>query len=316
MKLLIGYDGSECSKTAIKDLIHAGLPPVGEAVVLTAADVWPGLLEAGAFKIEPGSQAAVERFVGAARVRAEQAMTDARSLSQRGAEQVAGLFPQWRVSGEAIADSPHWALIKRADGLGADLIVVGSHGHSALQRAILGSVSQNVLHHASCSVRIARGPVASEARPLRILLGIDGSVDSATAVAAVQARSWPGGTEIRVVTAADLKLAILMFATGSSTTVAPRFQAGIPEDEHAYATRMLETVARELREAGLTVSLAVRDGDPKRVLLDEARDWAADSIFIGSQGLSRVQRLLIGSVSAAVATRAPCSVEVVRSAVL
>ena len=80
--------------------------------------------------------------------------------------------------------------------------------------------------------------------------------------------------------------------------------------------RMLETVARELRESGLIVSTVVRDGDPKRVLLREAEYWAADCIFVGSQGLSRVERLVIGSVSSAIAARAHCSVDVVRSAVL
>lgn len=311
MKLLIGYDGSECSKTAINDLKHAGLPPVVDAVVLTAADVWPGLIEDRSLEVAPGSTIAIERFIEPARARAQQAMTNARSLVQRGADQVARLFPEWHVSAEAVADSPHWALIKRAEELRADLIVVGSHGHAAVQRAILGSVSQNVLHHAPCSVRISRGPMPSNVRPLRILLGVDGSVGSATAISAVAGRQWPQGSEVRIITAADLKLAILMFAAGSSNTVSPKFR-GVPDDEEAYATRMLEQVARELRPCGLSTSTIVRDGDPKRVLLREAEYWAADCIFVGSQGLSAVQRLLIGSVSSAVAARAHCSVEVVR----
>lgn len=316
MKLLIGYDGSECSSVAINDLKHAGLAPVVDAVVLTTADVWAGLLEERKLDIDPGSRLAVERFIGPARARAEKAVADGRALAQRGADQLARLFPQWHVSADAVADTPHWALLKRAEELRADLIVVGSHGHSALQRAILGSVSQAVLHNASCSVRIARGPARSDVRPLRILLGVDGSVDSATAVSAVASRKWPGGSEVRVVTAADLKLAILMFSAGSPNTISPKFRGGVPDDERAYATRMLDQVARELRESGLAVSTSVGDGDPKRVLLQEADDWAADCIFVGSQGLSRIGRLLIGSVSSAIAARAHCSVEVVRSSVL
>jgi nucleotide-binding universal stress UspA family protein len=53
-------------------------------------------------------------------------------------------------------------------------------------------------------------------------------------------------------------------------------------------------------------------GDPKRVLVDEAETWSADCIFVGAKGMSRVQRVLLGSVSGAVAARANCSVEVVR----
>ncbi|MBK9709453.1 MAG: universal stress protein [Acidobacteria bacterium] len=57
----------------------------------------------------------------------------------------------------------------------------------------------------------------------------------------------------------------------------------------------------------------ILEGDPKSVLLDEAEKWGADCIFVGAAGMSAIDRLLLGSISAAVATRAECSVEVVRS---
>jgi nucleotide-binding universal stress UspA family protein len=62
----------------------------------------------------------------------------------------------------------------------------------------------------------------------------------------------------------------------------------------------------------ISVSTELLAGDPKHVLVDEAAHWGADCIFIGSRGLSRWERLLLGSVSTAVATRAHCPVEVVR----
>lgn len=43
----------------------------------------------------------------------------------------------------------------------ADLIVMGSHGRTGLERVLLGSVARNVLHHAPCSVLIVRAAVAS-----------------------------------------------------------------------------------------------------------------------------------------------------------
>jgi len=60
------------------------------------------------------------------------------------------------------------------------------------------------------------------------------------------------------------------------------------------------------------VSTLVVDGDPKALLPREAERWQADSIFVGARGVRGVERFLLGSVSAAVAARAPCSVEVVR----
>jgi len=77
-------------------------------------------------------------------------------------------------------------------------------------------------------------------------------------------------------------------------------------------SRTVEAMAAPLRTRGLTVSSVIKEGDPKHVLLDEAERWGADCIFVGARGLSRVERFLLGSVSAAVAARAHCSVEVVR----
>jgi len=56
----------------------------------------------------------------------------------------------------------------------------------------------------------------------------------------------------------------------------------------------------------------VEEGDPKDVLLEEARNWNADAIFVGARGLGRVDRFLLGSVSSATVAHAPCTVEVVR----
>jgi nucleotide-binding universal stress UspA family protein len=75
---------------------------------------------------------------------------------------------------------------------------------------------------------------------------------------------------------------------------------------------MLDSVAHQLRGAGLSVTPLLREGDPKRVLLSEAIEWGADCIFVGAHGLSRLERLMIGSISSSVATRASCSVAVIR----
>jgi nucleotide-binding universal stress UspA family protein len=70
-------------------------------------------------------------------------------LAFQAAKLVQSLFPAWQVSGEADNGSPVTELITRADEWGADLIVVGSHGRSALGRFILGSVAQKVVTEAA-----------------------------------------------------------------------------------------------------------------------------------------------------------------------
>jgi nucleotide-binding universal stress UspA family protein len=60
--------------------------------------------------------------------------------------------PEVHVAQEVAFDAPARALLQAADG--AALVVVGSHGRGAVKRAILGSVSHAVLHHAPCPVAV------------------------------------------------------------------------------------------------------------------------------------------------------------------
>ena len=282
-KILIAYDGSACSDAALNDLRRAGLPASAEAVVVSVAYVFlpPPAGEADDDVVSPGAAP----LVRPAQAQAEEAVRKARAVAERGAQRVKADFPGWSVRAEADGDAPAWAVIKMADRMRADLVVVGSHGHSSAGgRLILGSVSQRVLYDAPCSVRVARCADARREGPVRLVVGFNGPHDEA-AVEAVAARAWPGGSEARVVVA---KAVLNAEARG--------------------------VVGERLRAAGLTVSEAGREGDPAHVLIREAEEWGADSIFIGTRNVHGFRHLLHGSVSSAVAARAQCSVEVVRPA--
>src|SRR5690606_26422884 len=78
--------------------------------------------------------------------------------------------------------------------------------------------------------------------------------------------------------------------------------------------RVADDAGRKLRDAGLLVDTVVREGAPVPLLLDGAEELGADCIFLGARGHRFMERFLLGSVSAAVAARAGCSVEVIRTA--
>jgi len=215
------------------------------------------------------------------------------------------------VHAEACADSPAWAIIKKADAWRPDLIVVGSHGRAAVSRFLLGSVSQKVLTAAHCSVRVGRSSRQPAAAPLHLLIGIDGSPDAAAAVHAVARREWPAGSVAHLVTALDARMCTAMAFMEPSADLG---MVGHDADAARWMSRTVETLAAPLRTRGLTVSSVITEGDPKHVLLDAAAQRGVDCIFVGARGLSGAERFLLGSVSAAVAARAHCSVEVVRTA--
>lgn len=311
MRVLIGYDGSRCADDAINDLQRAGLPAEGtEAVVLALSDVLvpPGLLDP-----DPGGTV-VLRDVERLRALVREAVDREQATAERAAERVRALFPGWSVRAEARADTAHWALVGKAAEWRADLLVVGSHGRPALGRLVLGSVSQQVLHHAPCSVRIGRCG-ADDARPreprVRLVLGVDGSADSAAAVSVVSSRHWPAGTEVLVVGVLDARVILNYLQINAPE---PWYQRDMDAAATSDLQDALVRVRDDLRRSGLAATTTLLAGDAKKVLLQEAERVGADCIVVGAKGHTRLERVLLGSVSASVAARAHCSVEVVRAA--
>ena len=187
---------------------------------------------------------------------------------------------------------------------------VGSQGRSALGRLFLGSVSQKILTEARCSVRVGRRSITAGGVSMRVLVGVDGSPGAEAAVRAVAKRKWPADTEISVIAVQDRSVPL---ALGSLNPQVTEWIGEADEGDRQWVRKMVEASSEDLRGAGLNVSSLIKEGDAKKVLVDEAKRLGADCIFVGSTGFSnRLERFLLGSVSAAVANRAECSVEVVR----
>ena len=312
MRILIGYDGSPCADAALDDLCRAGLPRDAEALVLSVTETWlppppPSVYRVMEVAVVAHTPAQLQREF----TRDSPAMVAARSFASAAGDRLRKNFPGWDVSTEALYGSPAEELIRRAEEWGPHLVVVGSHGRTALGRFVLGSVSQKVLTEAYSSVRVARGRVEVDPAPARIVIGVDGSMGADAAVREVASRHWPPLSEIRIVEAND---------PPEFGPAARHFQPATGRDEEAGRSEVTSgrgpahAAAEILRAAGFAVSLVVAEGDPKRVLVEEAETWGADCIFVGSTGHgNRLERFLLGSVSAAVAARAHCSVEVVRA---
>jgi nucleotide-binding universal stress UspA family protein len=238
------------------------------------------------------------------------AAKEALVFAERARDRIQTKFPNWKVTADSSCGSPAWELVAKADEWKPDLIVVGSHGRTALGRFVLGSVSQRVLTEARSSVRIARGRVEDPDSPVRIVVGTDGSPASEQALRAVAARKWPSRSEVKIVLVDD------PLAPEFLGKIIPPLQETLAEDrrqERAWVEKISKQSIEILRTAEIKVTCVVREGDPKRELPKAAEEWGADCVFVGSAGFSnRLERFVLGSVSAAVAARAHCSVEVVR----
>lgn len=65
---------------------------------------------------------------------------------------------------------------------------------------------------------------------------------------------------------------------------------------------------KPLRDAGLKVETIIEQGEAEEVLLHLARDKEVDLIVVGSRGRGHLRGMFLGSVSHALALRAPCPV--------
>jgi nucleotide-binding universal stress UspA family protein len=77
--------------------------------------------------------------------------------------------------------------------------------------------------------------------------------------------------------------------------------------------RTLDAAAAVAREAGLTVNVYPRQGDPADAILDVAEERGADLIVVGNKGMTGARRFLLGSVPNKISHHAPCSVLIIRT---
>ncbi len=144
---------------------------------------------------------------------------------------------------------------------------------------------------------------------MKVLVAIDGSKYSQVAVQRVIEQMRREGTEVRVLHVVEPVRAYLSAAM--MPHLVPHV-AAIEEDRKREAQELVERAAEELRRAGFQASDLVEGGDAKTKIIDQAAEWRADLIVVGSYGFTGLNRFLMGSVSDAVVRHAVCSVEVVR----
>ena len=150
MRILLATDGSATSEAAVSEILCRGCPAGSVIQVISVveppypqtADVWPGV-----------DMTAYDDLQKAAATEARSIVEEAASKLRAGDEN-----HKLSVTAKVLAGSAKVVILEEAEAFGADLIVVGSHGHGIVGRFLLGSVSQAVALHAKCSVEIVRSP--------------------------------------------------------------------------------------------------------------------------------------------------------------
>jgi nucleotide-binding universal stress UspA family protein len=149
MKILVATDGSPSSAAAVASVAARPWPEKTEIEVLTVIHT------AVPFILDPTYTIAF--------IHMDQ-LQKARKRAPEIADEAAGLLrrPGVTVTTQILEGAPKHLIVEEADRVGADLIVLGTHGHGPAGRFLLGSVAHSVVLHAPCSVEVVRTRAAAE----------------------------------------------------------------------------------------------------------------------------------------------------------
>jgi nucleotide-binding universal stress UspA family protein len=291
MNILYATDGSDCARIAGRLLASLPLPRDTRITVLSAV---------------PGDDWVESMLFTDTSAQEHQ---PARRLAQWHAERGAALLGQCSVPVDCSVgrEGAESAILHRAEADQADLIVVGCHGKGAIERLLVGSISERVARHARRSVLVARRDKVE-----RVIVAVDGSESSEHALDALARLPLPRETRVTVVYVApwyEGQKAISRRSYREDEILAEK-----ADTEPGGAERIVANAEQRLRAAGRAAEVCIRGGLPAEQLIAAARELGADLIVVGSANRTGLDRLFLGSVSTSVLHHAPCSVLIARSA--
>ncbi|WP_226013408.1 universal stress protein [Halomicrobium salinisoli] len=186
-------------------------------------------------------------------------------------------------------DLPHEAILAYADDEGIDLIVMGTHGRTGVERYLLGSITEKVVRLSDVPVLTVRSSDGDDvAYPYSdVLVPTDGSDGAAAAV----------GPAVDVADAYDARLHALSVVdtrpVGLDVRTEPPYET--PEER---ADRAVESVAERAEAADIgEVETSVAYGVPYETIRSYVREHDVDLVVMGTRGRTGVERYLLGSVA-------------------
>lgn len=308
MKILLATDGSESAKTAINYVLHFPFPEGSELTLIT-------VIEKELYRSRKKTELNEEQLELLEQTK-RMLQDESNDLISEAKAQLADAG--WNCTSMIRAGHPAREIVRAAKKLAVDLVVVGSHGLGGVRRFLLGSVSDQVLAYACCSVMIVRPfhghmkhEIASETRrehqqhPYRILLAYD---DSASAKQAVDfCARLPLGKDVEVT-----NLTVLPLLKLYRQDIKQRL-SWVWKEKKKMAQKSLERLSSEVTWSTPHVTTQLHESsDVSQEILNVAEEINCNLIVLGHKGKGAIEKFLLGSVTTRIAHHAPCSVLAVR----
>ncbi len=259
-RILLAYDGSHFAESALGDLPRMGLDADATICVLV---------------VVPKSAA-------------PEAVAEAEKRTAHASQVIRSLLPQVQIEPIIATGAPADEILLEAQAQQAELVIIGAHGKSMLERLLFGSVSSRVAAEAPCSVRLCRPHPQPGFQHLRLSLAIDGSAGSELAITKTLQRPWPQGTGFHVIAVAD------------------------PLHPSDSMQSRITTVAAQLKEAGYFALPVLLEGNPAKAILKHSETWAPHCILLGCRGREHGTSRKLGTLATEMVHHGDSHVEVMR----
>ena len=297
MRILCAVDGSECSQWGIQTLeALAGREP--ESVTLLH------VVDPSALRVGRGRNPVAEKRALAAMEKAGGILLREAERSARVALGQAATGP--RTTFHTILTHGHLArtIVRQAQRMKADLILIGSRGLSDIQGFLLGSISRQVASIAHCSVFVVKQPIL-ELR--RVTLAVDDSKHSRAAARFLRSYILPESAATTILSSAERPVTDLAVRYLSKAQVAELEQPVVER-----ATRLVTALRNEFLKDGYSVDIDVQMNHVIDTIVKHVEAHHPDLLVVGSRDLTKSERRYLGSVSESLLRHAPCSVLIVR----
>lgn len=150
----------------------------------------------------------------------------------------------------------------------------------------------------------------AEIKPMRVLIAVDDMTYGQAIANFVASHKWTEGTQFKIIHAVHIDE--LTYVTNDQFSCS--LAKDLIEERDRRARSLVKGLAAQIQAAFPTAKIEeqIIFGKAKDVILDQADEWHADIIVVGSHGKSGISRFLLGSVSQSVLSHAPCSVMIVK----
>lgn len=299
MRIVCAVDGSEHSQWAIQVLEALAAREPEQVTLLHVVD--KPALQALAGKNPVGGRRVLAAMEKAGGILLRDAARSARvALGQ------AATAPRTKIR-TVLAHGPLAQTIgKEARRLKTDLIIMGSRGLSDIQGFLLGSISRQVASIAPCSVWVAK---QSTHKLLHVALAVDDSAPSRAAARFLRTSILPETATVTILSVVESPVTDLAARYLSESQLAE-----LTKPVMDRATAFVNELRNDFIKEGFPVVTQVQMGHVIDTIVKNIEADRDELLVIGARGLTKSERLHLGSVSASLLRHAPCSVLIVRGA--